>query len=61
MDGGTYSPREVEIIDAKYKLDQLAAVADLEVKQEKINRWVSVWLGRLNVVFILEEFWNSNS
>uniref|UniRef100_A0A3P8V0V9 Protein tyrosine phosphatase receptor type Q n=1 Tax=Cynoglossus semilaevis TaxID=244447 RepID=A0A3P8V0V9_CYNSE len=41
MDGGTYSPREVEIIDAKYKLDQLAAVADLEVKQEKINRPIS--------------------
>lgn len=38
MEGGTYSPREAEIIDTKFKLDQLIAVADLEVKEEKINR-----------------------
>lgn len=39
-EGGTYSPREAEIIETKCKLDQLIAVADLELKQEKINRWV---------------------
>lgn len=37
-EGGTYSPREAEIIETKCKLDQLIAVADLELKQEKINR-----------------------
>lgn len=39
-EGGTYSPREAEIIDTKLKLDQLIAVADLELKEEKLNRWV---------------------
>lgn len=39
-EGGTYSPREAEIIETKCKLDQLIAVADLELKQEKINRSV---------------------
>uniref|UniRef100_A0A8C9TAU7 Protein tyrosine phosphatase receptor type Q n=1 Tax=Scleropages formosus TaxID=113540 RepID=A0A8C9TAU7_SCLFO len=37
-EGGTYSPREAEIIDTKLKLDQLIAVADLELKEEKLNR-----------------------
>uniref|UniRef100_A0A3P8TAE3 Protein tyrosine phosphatase receptor type Q n=1 Tax=Amphiprion percula TaxID=161767 RepID=A0A3P8TAE3_AMPPE len=36
-EGGTYSPREAEIIETKCKLDQLIAVADLELKQEKLN------------------------
>eukprot|EP00066_Takifugu_rubripes_P016017 XP_011605283.1 PREDICTED: phosphatidylinositol phosphatase PTPRQ [Takifugu rubripes] len=40
-EGGTYSPREAEIIETKCKLDQLIAVADLELKQEKINRLLS--------------------
>lgn len=40
-EGGTYSPREAEIIETKCKLDQLIAVADLELKQEKLNRLVS--------------------
>lgn len=37
-EGGTYSPREAEIIETKCKLDQLIAVADMELKQEKLNR-----------------------
>lgn len=41
-EGGTYSPREAEIIETKCKLDQLIAVADLELKQEKLNRLVCV-------------------
>uniref|UniRef100_A0A3Q4I1N9 Phosphatidylinositol phosphatase PTPRQ-like n=1 Tax=Neolamprologus brichardi TaxID=32507 RepID=A0A3Q4I1N9_NEOBR len=36
-EGGTYSPREAEIIETKCKLDQLIAVADMELKQEKLN------------------------
>uniref|UniRef100_A0A671LJN3 Phosphatidylinositol phosphatase PTPRQ-like n=1 Tax=Sinocyclocheilus anshuiensis TaxID=1608454 RepID=A0A671LJN3_9TELE len=40
-EGGTYSPREAEIIETKFKLDQLIAVADLELKEEKINRPIS--------------------
>ena len=41
-EGETYSPREAEIIETKYKLDQLIAVADLELKEEKLNRLDSV-------------------
>uniref|UniRef100_A0A8B9GYK0 Protein tyrosine phosphatase receptor type Q n=1 Tax=Astyanax mexicanus TaxID=7994 RepID=A0A8B9GYK0_ASTMX len=41
MEGGTYSPREAEIIETKLKLDQLIAVADMELKEEKINRLLS--------------------
>ncbi|XP_029010469.1 phosphatidylinositol phosphatase PTPRQ isoform X2 [Betta splendens] len=40
-EGGTYSPREAEIIETKCKLDQLIAVADLDLKQEKLNRLLS--------------------
>uniref|UniRef100_A0AAY5L1G0 Protein-tyrosine-phosphatase n=1 Tax=Esox lucius TaxID=8010 RepID=A0AAY5L1G0_ESOLU len=40
-EGGTYSPREAEIIETKFKLDQLIAVADLELKEEKLNRLLS--------------------
>uniref|UniRef100_A0A667YVN6 Protein tyrosine phosphatase receptor type Q n=1 Tax=Myripristis murdjan TaxID=586833 RepID=A0A667YVN6_9TELE len=40
-EGGTYSPREAEIIETKYKLDQLINVADLELKEEKLNRPVN--------------------
>uniref|UniRef100_A0A4W4G5K8 Protein-tyrosine-phosphatase n=1 Tax=Electrophorus electricus TaxID=8005 RepID=A0A4W4G5K8_ELEEL len=40
-EGGTYSPREAEIIDTKLKLDKLIAVADMEHKEEKINRLLS--------------------
>uniref|UniRef100_A0A674CKZ3 Protein tyrosine phosphatase receptor type Q n=1 Tax=Salmo trutta TaxID=8032 RepID=A0A674CKZ3_SALTR len=41
-EGGTYSPREAEIIETKFKLDQLIAVADLELKEEKLHRSVPV-------------------
>ncbi|KAF6738160.1 Phosphatidylinositol phosphatase PTPRQ [Oryzias melastigma] len=41
-EGGTYSPREAEIIETKCKLDQLIAVADMELKQEKLNRYMPV-------------------
>nr|XP_020467948.1 phosphatidylinositol phosphatase PTPRQ isoform X2 [Monopterus albus] len=40
-EGGTYSPREAEIIETKYKLDQLITVTDLDLKQEKLNRLLS--------------------
>lgn len=37
-EGGTYSPRDAETIDTKFKLDQLITVADLELKEEKLTR-----------------------
>ncbi|NXA76155.1 PTPRQ phosphatase, partial [Thryothorus ludovicianus] len=37
-EGGTYSPRDAEIIDTKFKLDQLITVADLELKDERFTR-----------------------
>ncbi|KAL4659549.1 phosphatidylinositol phosphatase PTPRQ-like isoform X3 [Arapaima gigas] len=37
-EGGTYSPREAEIIDTKFKLDQLVSVADRELKEEKLSQ-----------------------
>ncbi|XP_017169427.1 phosphatidylinositol phosphatase PTPRQ isoform X2 [Mus musculus] len=37
-EGGTYSPRDAEIIDTKFKLDQLITVADLELKDERLTR-----------------------
>uniref|UniRef100_A0A8C9R638 Phosphatidylinositol phosphatase PTPRQ-like n=1 Tax=Scleropages formosus TaxID=113540 RepID=A0A8C9R638_SCLFO len=37
-EGGTYSPREAEIIDTKFKLDQLVTAADLEQKEEKLSQ-----------------------
>ncbi|XP_039618112.1 phosphatidylinositol phosphatase PTPRQ [Polypterus senegalus] len=40
-EGGTYSPRDAEIIDTKFKLDQLITVADLELKEEKLTRLLS--------------------
>ncbi|KAL4660218.1 phosphatidylinositol phosphatase PTPRQ-like [Arapaima gigas] len=44
-EGGTYSPREAEIIETKLKLDQLITVADLELKEEKLNRTVQLIFG----------------
>ncbi|KAL2093754.1 hypothetical protein ACEWY4_011066 [Coilia grayii] len=52
VDGDTYSPREAEIIDTKFKLDQLIAVADLEVKEEKINRYSSFFFRRKEIFVI---------
>ncbi|EDM16767.1 rCG49085 [Rattus norvegicus] len=40
-EGGTYSPRDAEIIDTKFKLDQLITVADLELKDERLTRLLS--------------------
>ncbi|XP_056430425.1 phosphatidylinositol phosphatase PTPRQ isoform X2 [Hyla sarda] len=40
-EGGTYSPRDAEIVDTKFKLDQLITVADLELKDERLTRPVS--------------------
>ncbi|XP_034500111.1 phosphatidylinositol phosphatase PTPRQ isoform X2 [Ailuropoda melanoleuca] len=40
-EGGTYSPRDAEITDTKFKLDQLITVADLELKDERLTRPVS--------------------
>ncbi|XP_067445742.1 phosphatidylinositol phosphatase PTPRQ [Thunnus thynnus] len=51
-EGGTYSPREAEIIETKYKLDQLIAVADLELKQEKLNRYSSFFFRRKEIYVI---------
>uniref|UniRef100_A0A8C2YRG2 Phosphatidylinositol phosphatase PTPRQ n=2 Tax=Chinchilla lanigera TaxID=34839 RepID=A0A8C2YRG2_CHILA len=40
-EGGTYSPRDAETIDTKFKLDQLITVADLELKDERLTRLLS--------------------
>ncbi|XP_073476349.1 phosphatidylinositol phosphatase PTPRQ isoform X2 [Aquarana catesbeiana] len=37
-EGGTYSPRDAEIVDTKFKLDQFITVADLELKDERLTR-----------------------
>lgn len=50
-EGETYSPSDAEKIDIKFKLDQLIAVADLELKDEKLNRLVRlcvVWIWSLD-------------
>ncbi|XP_049339571.1 phosphatidylinositol phosphatase PTPRQ isoform X4 [Astyanax mexicanus] len=52
MEGGTYSPREAEIIETKLKLDQLIAVADMELKEEKINRYSSFFFRRKEIFVI---------
>ncbi|XP_041652025.1 phosphatidylinositol phosphatase PTPRQ [Cheilinus undulatus] len=51
-EGGTYSPREAEIIETKCKLDQLIAVADLELTQEKLNRYSSFFFRRKEIYVI---------
>uniref|UniRef100_A0A8D0GQE2 Phosphatidylinositol phosphatase PTPRQ n=1 Tax=Sphenodon punctatus TaxID=8508 RepID=A0A8D0GQE2_SPHPU len=40
-EGGTYSPRDAEIIDTKFKLDQLITVTDMELKDERLTRPIS--------------------
>ncbi|XP_058529380.1 phosphatidylinositol phosphatase PTPRQ isoform X1 [Ochotona princeps] len=40
-EGGAYSPRDAEIIDTQFKLDQLITVADLELKDERFTRLLS--------------------
>ncbi|KAM9377392.1 phosphatidylinositol phosphatase PTPRQ [Pholidichthys leucotaenia] len=51
-EGGTYSPRKAEIIETKCKLDQLIAVADLELKQEKLSRYSSFFFRRKEIYVI---------
>ncbi|TRY76067.1 hypothetical protein DNTS_012284 [Danionella cerebrum] len=51
-EGGTYSPREAEIIETKFKLDQLIAVADMALKEEKINRYSSFFFRRKEIFVI---------
>ncbi|XP_030586423.1 phosphatidylinositol phosphatase PTPRQ isoform X2 [Archocentrus centrarchus] len=51
-EGGTYSPREAEIIETKCKLDQLIAVADMELKQEKLNQYSSFFFRRKEIYVI---------
>ncbi|XP_071272815.1 phosphatidylinositol phosphatase PTPRQ [Salvelinus alpinus] len=51
-EGGTYSPREAEIIETKFKLDQMIAVADLELKEEKLHRYSSFFFRRKEIFVI---------
>ncbi|KAH0616712.1 hypothetical protein JD844_028043 [Phrynosoma platyrhinos] len=46
-EGGTYSPRDAEIIDTKFKLDQLITVADLEMKDERFTRRKEIFVIQL--------------
>ncbi|XP_069760121.1 phosphatidylinositol phosphatase PTPRQ [Narcine bancroftii] len=51
-EGGTYSPRDAEIIDTKFKLDQMIAVTDLELKEEKLTRYSSLFFRRKEIYVI---------
>nr|XP_055198045.1 phosphatidylinositol phosphatase PTPRQ isoform X4 [Nyctereutes procyonoides] len=51
-EGGTYSPRDAEIIDTKFKLDQLITVADLELKDERLTRYSSFFFRRKEIFVI---------
>ncbi|XP_075198535.1 phosphatidylinositol phosphatase PTPRQ [Anomaloglossus baeobatrachus] len=51
-EGGTYSPRDAEIIDTKFKLDQLITVADLELKDERLTRYSSFFFKRKDIYVI---------
>nr|XP_014343878.1 PREDICTED: phosphatidylinositol phosphatase PTPRQ [Latimeria chalumnae] len=51
-EGGTYSPRDAEIINTKFKLDQLITVADLELKNEKLTRYSSLFFRRKEIYVI---------
>ncbi|XP_074683245.1 phosphatidylinositol phosphatase PTPRQ isoform X2 [Strix aluco] len=51
-EGGTYSPRDAEIIDTKFKLDQLITVADLELKDERFARYSSFFFRRKEIFVI---------
>ncbi|XP_027521561.1 phosphatidylinositol phosphatase PTPRQ isoform X4 [Corapipo altera] len=51
-EGGTYSPRDAEIIDTKFKLDQLITVADLELKDERFTRYSSFFFRRKEIFVI---------
>ncbi|XP_034258810.1 phosphatidylinositol phosphatase PTPRQ [Pantherophis guttatus] len=51
-EGGTYSPRDAEIIDTKFKLDQLITVADLDMKDERFTRYSSFFFRRKEIFII---------
>nr|XP_048703309.1 phosphatidylinositol phosphatase PTPRQ [Caretta caretta] len=51
-EGGTYSPRDAEIIDTKFKLDQLITVANLELKDERFTRYSSFFFRRKEIFVI---------
>ncbi|XP_067415991.1 phosphatidylinositol phosphatase PTPRQ isoform X5 [Emydura macquarii macquarii] len=51
-EGGTYSPRDAEIIDTKFKLDQLITVADLELKDKRFTRYSSFFFRRKEIFVI---------
>ncbi|KAK0155112.1 Phosphatidylinositol phosphatase PTPRQ [Merluccius polli] len=51
-EGATYSPRQAEIIETKCKLDQLIAVADMELKDDKVNRYSSFFFRRKEIYVI---------
>uniref|UniRef100_UPI00398ECD83 phosphatidylinositol phosphatase PTPRQ n=1 Tax=Pristiophorus japonicus TaxID=55135 RepID=UPI00398ECD83 len=51
-EGETYSPRDAEIIDTKFKLDQMIAVTDLELKEEKLTRYSSLFFRRKEIYVI---------
>ncbi|CAL8324769.1 unnamed protein product [Gadus morhua 'NCC'] len=51
-EGATYSPRQAEIIETKCKLDQLIAVADMELKEDKVNRYSSFFFRRKEIYVI---------
>ncbi|XP_057285376.1 phosphatidylinositol phosphatase PTPRQ isoform X1 [Pezoporus wallicus] len=51
-EGGTYSPRDAEIIDTKFKLDQFITVADLELKDERFTRYSSFFFRRKEIFVI---------
>ncbi|XP_048405543.2 phosphatidylinositol phosphatase PTPRQ isoform X2 [Stegostoma tigrinum] len=51
-EGGTYSPRDAEIVDTKFKLDQMIAVTDLELKEEKLTRYSSIFFRRKEMYVI---------
>ncbi|XP_048863793.1 LOW QUALITY PROTEIN: phosphatidylinositol phosphatase PTPRQ-like [Brienomyrus brachyistius] len=40
-EGGTYSPRQAEITDTKFKLDHVISAADLEQKEDKLSQLLS--------------------
>ncbi|XP_068132972.1 phosphatidylinositol phosphatase PTPRQ isoform X2 [Hyperolius riggenbachi] len=51
-EGGTYSPRDAEIIDTKFNLDQFITVADLELKDERLTRYSSFFFRRKDIYVI---------
>ncbi|XP_023666780.2 phosphatidylinositol phosphatase PTPRQ-like isoform X2 [Paramormyrops kingsleyae] len=51
-EGGTYSPRQAEIIDTKFKLDHVISAADLEQKEDKLSQYPSLFFRRKDIFVI---------